>query len=126
MKCDKCRDSIPEGDECRYLSQTLCEDCYIMIVDRAKTCDVAATHAAKKHRAALGQQGTEGLTKLQQEICRFVQEQGKATKAEIARKFQLADWELDKQFAVLRHCEVLRATKVGDQVYIVLFDDQNG
>ena len=122
MNCDRCQASIPEKEECSYLSQTLCEDCYIQIVDRAKTCDVAATHAAKKHRAALGQRGTEGLTELQKNICEFIRERGRATKEEIAREFKLEEWELDRQFAVLRHCEVLRAAKVGDQVYIVPFE----
>ncbi len=121
MNCDKCGESISTGEECRYLNQTLCEDCYIRIVDRAKTCDVAATHAAKKHRAALGQRGTEGLTELQKNICRFVEEQGKATREEIAGKFQLTDFEMEKQFAVLRHCEVLKATKEKGRVYIVPF-----
>lgn len=122
MKCDKCQDLIPEGEECTHLSQTLCEDCYIRIIDTAKTCDVAATYAAKKHRAALGQTGTEGLTDLQKEICAYVKEQGKVTKPQLAARFQLPEWELNRQFAVLRHCEVLRATKEGDQVYITLFN----
>jgi predicted HTH transcriptional regulator len=121
LNCHRCQESIPAGEECRYLSQVLCEDCYIEAVDQAKTCDVAAVHAAKRHRAALGQQGTEGLTELQRRICDFVRERGKTTRAEIAREFGLADRDVERQFAVLRHCEVLKGAKEGDQIFIVPF-----
>ncbi len=123
MECDKCQDTIPEGEECRHLSQTLCEDCYIRIIDTSKTCDVAATHSAKRHRAALGQSGTEGLTDTQKDIYEFVKKQGKATKEEIAEKFEFTEWELNRQFSVLRHCEVLKAKKEGDMIYIVPFQE---
>ncbi len=122
MECAKCKDSIAQGDEHNYLGNVLCEDCYIVALSPARTCDVAAVHAAKKHRESMGQEGTEGLTELQKEMVSFIKEQGKATKAELAKKFELKDWELDKQFAVLRHCEILKGKKEGNKVYIVLFD----
>lgn len=123
MNCEKCNDPIEKGEECNYLGKVVCEDCYIMAVSPARTCDVAAVHSAKKHREAMGQTGTEGLTELQKNIVNFIKEQGKATKAEIAKEFQMKQWELDKQFAVLRHCEVLKAKKVADKVFIVPFHE---
>ena len=123
MKCEKCGESIQQGEECRHLSRLLCEDCYISIIDTAKTCDVAATHAARKHRAALGQTGTQGLTDLQKDICTYIGEQGQVTKEQIAKKFDLTEWEANRQFAVLRHCEVLKAKKEGDKIYIVPFQE---
>ncbi|MDW7651817.1 MAG: hypothetical protein SCK29_13100 [Bacillota bacterium] len=122
MECAKCKDPIPAGEECNYLGKTICEDCYIVALSPPRTCDVAAVQSATKHREAMGQSGTEGLTALQKEIVEFIRERGKATKQEIAEKFEMKQWELDKQFAVLRHCEVLKAKKVDDTVYIVLFD----
>jgi hypothetical protein len=122
MNCAKCNDPIPNGEECNYLGKALCEDCYILALSPPKTCDVAAVHSAKKHRESMGQRGTDGLTDLQKNIVDFVNDKGKATKAEIAAHFELKGPELDKQFAVLRHCEVLKARKEPDNIYIVAFD----
>ncbi|EEG76554.1 helix-turn-helix domain-containing protein [Dethiobacter alkaliphilus] len=122
MECVKCNDPIPKGEECNYLGKVVCEDCYIMSVSPPKTCDVSAVHAAKKHREAMGHTGTEGLTDLQKDIVNFIKEQGQVTKPQIAEKFALKQSDLERQFAVLRHCEVLKAKKDGDKIYIVPFD----
>ena len=122
MECAKCNDVIPEGEECNYLGKVICEDCYILALSPPKTCDVAAVHSAKKHREAMGHSGTEGLTQQQKEIIDFITEHGQVTKPEIAEKFALKPSELERQFAVLRHCEVLKAKKDGDKIYIVPFD----
>ena len=121
MECTKCNDVIPKGEECNYLGKMVCEDCYILAVSPPKTCDVAAVHSAKKHREAMGQTGTEGLTDLQKDIIAFIKE-NQVTKPEIAQKFNLKQSDLERQFAVLRHCEVLKAKKVDDKIYIVPFD----
>ncbi len=122
MECNICKDPIPEGEECQYNGKVICEDCYIETLSPPKTCDVAAVYAAKKHRAALGQSGTEGLTDQQKEIVEFVKENGKVTKQGIAEKFGLKPYELERQFAILRHCEILKGKKEGSNVYIVPFD----
>jgi predicted HTH transcriptional regulator len=122
MECHICKKAIPGGEECTYNNNVICEDCYIEILSPPKTCDVAAVHAAKKHRAALGQSGTEGLTEQQKEIVKFVKENEKITKQDIAEKFALKPYELERQFAVLRHCELLKGKKEGNKVYIVPFD----
>jgi len=122
MECAKCQEPIPEGDEHSYCGQTLCEDCYIRAISPTKTCDVAAVHAATTHRARAGQIGTEGLTELQKDICEYLAKQGKATRPELAETFKLKDWELEKQIAVLRHCELLKARKEGNAIYLVPFD----
>ena len=121
-ECNICKDPIPEGEECKYHGKVICEDCYIDRLSPPKTCDVAAVHAAKKHRAALGQSGLEGLTELQKQIVNFVKESSKVTKEDIAKKFELKPHELERQFAVLRHCEVLKGKKEGNNVYVVPFD----
>ncbi|WP_449241272.1 hypothetical protein [Desulfoscipio gibsoniae] len=118
MICAKCGEEIPAGDEMQLHGQTLCEDCFIIAVEPPKTCDVAAVHSAVTHRKQFGQTGTEGLTKLQKEIYEFVKEKGKVTRPEIAKHFDLKDWELERNFAVLRHCELLKGTKVEKTIYI--------
>ena len=68
-----------------------------------------------------GLEGTDGLTNLQKEIYEYIQEKGKATKAELMEKFQLPSPELENQFAILRHCQLLKGKKEGDTVYLVLW-----
>jgi len=101
----------------------LCKDCYIAAVAPPKPCDVAAVHSAKAHRAAAGQTGTNGLTQLQKDMYNYIKSKGKATKQEWCEKFILSPLELDRQIAVLRHCEVLKANKIDSVIYIVPFEN---
>jgi predicted HTH transcriptional regulator len=122
MECARCKQLIPEGEECNYNGKVLCEDCYIQAIEPLRTCDVAAVHSAKTHRAMYGQTGTDGLTELQKNIYEYVKKQGKATKPELISTFGLSALELDKQISILRHCELTKARKVENEIYIVLFD----
>lgn len=122
MKCARCQDPVPDGESYDFYGQTLCEDCYIGAIEPPRTCDVAAVHSAKKHRAMAGQTGTEGLTELQKDIYNYIKKQGKVTKPELAAKFKLPEWELDKQFAVLRHCELIKGRKEENKIYLVPFE----
>lgn len=122
MECARCREQIQDDDKYEYYGQILCEDCYIGAIEPPRSCDVAAVHSAKKNREMQGHSGTEGLTELQRDIYNYVKQQGKATKPEIAKKFKLADWELDKQFAVLRHCELLKGRKIEGKIYLLPFE----
>jgi len=122
MICAKCREEIPAGDEMQLHGQTVCEDCFIIAVQPPKTGDVAAVQSAVTHRKQAGQTGTEGLTELQKKIYEFVKEKGKVTRPEIAERFDLKDWELERNFAVLRHCELLKGTKEGKTIYITIMN----
>ena len=120
MICTKCQEEIAQGEEMNYRGQVLCEDCYIEAVSVPKTCDVAAVYSAKKARQAAGQQGTEGLTDLQKEIYEYVKANGKVTPDSIAKQFNISTLELQKQFATLRHCELLKGTKIDGELYILV------
>lgn len=91
-------------------------------IEPPRTCDVAAVHSAKKHRAAAGQTGTEGLLDLQKEIYGFIRENEAVTRQQLMERFELPQWELDKQIAVLRHCELVKGRKKDGAIYIVPFD----
>ncbi|KPU45462.1 hypothetical protein OXPF_06950 [Oxobacter pfennigii] len=121
MRCSKCNTTIPEDEVCNYLGQSLCEDCYIAKIAPPKPCDVSAVHSAKTHRAAAGHTGSDGLTELQKKMYNYIKENGKATKQELCEKLNLSSLELDRQISVLRHCEVLKAQKTDNSVYIVLW-----
>ncbi len=120
--CARCGAETPEEDIYHHRGQDLCEDCYMGAMQAPKTCDVAATHLATKHRQAAGQSGTEGLLEIQKKIHDYIKDKGKATRPEIMEEFNLPEWELDKQVAVLRHCELVKGKKEGDKVYLVLFN----
>jgi DNA-binding transcriptional ArsR family regulator len=77
-----------------------------------------AVATALSVRKQLGQSGTEGLTKLQKQIYSVIEKRGKITKEELATIVNLKPEELEQQFAVLRHCELIRALKEGNKVYL--------
>jgi len=122
MECAYCKQTIPEDESCNYWGKILCEDCYIQAVEPHRTCDVAAVHAAKTHRAMSGQTGTDGLTELQKIIYEYVVKNGKATKQQLCINFNLTAMEMDTQMSIFRHCELLKGRKIDDKVYIVPFE----
>ncbi len=122
IKCARCESKVPKEDMYHYRGQELCEDCFMGAMQAPKTCDVAATQLAKKHRRAAGQSGTEGLLDIQKKIYNYIKEKGKVTRQQVMDDFNMPEWELDKQIAVLRHCELVKGKKEADGVYLVLFD----
>ena len=121
IKCQNCGKEIAEDEVFATQSKTLCEDCYIDVGHRIRVCDPWAERSKKIFRESHGLKGTDGLTDLQKEIFEYIQEKGKATKAELMENFQLPSPELENQFAILRHCQLLKGKKEEDAVYIVLW-----
>jgi hypothetical protein len=96
----------------------MCEDCYIYLTNPPKACDPAAVASALSVRKQLGQSGTAGLTEMQQRIYGVIEKRGKITKEDLLTMVGLKPEELEQQFAVLRHCELVRAFKEGRKVYL--------
>ena len=120
MKCQKCGAEISEQDAYELKGAKLCEDCYIEIVNPLQICDPFAVRAAEKTREMLGQSGTEGLNEIQKSIYEFIKERGKVTTEEIARQFNLTPYEVQRQFAVLRWCGLIRGCIEGNRLYLTL------
>lgn len=123
MICERCQDSIPEGEQFEHMGKTLCEDCYIEAIEPPRTCDVTAVYSAKVARKMAGQEGTEGLTELQTDIYNFIKAEGPVTHEQIMTKFRLAKWQLEKNFAVLRHCELVRGFRQDGKVFVTVWQD---
>lgn len=121
VKCQKCGREVPDEETHQHLGETLCDDCYLDARSPAKPCDPWAVYAATRARKIAGLTGIQGLTPLQRDICRFINERGKATPAEVLNKFDINQRELENVAATLRHCELVRGEKEGDTVYLVPF-----
>jgi late competence protein required for DNA uptake (superfamily II DNA/RNA helicase) len=122
MRCKRCGEEISEEESRTYLGEILCDDCYLDARVAAKACDPWAVYTATKERVDSGLVGAEGLTKLQEAIYGFIKDKGKVTAVELVEKFNLPRGELEIQFAVLRHCELIRGCKEGNKIYIIPFD----
>jgi hypothetical protein len=62
------------------------------------------------------------LTGLQCRIVGFIKDKGGATAEEIIESLNLTEQEFKREFAVLRHMEVLRGTKKETKILYTLFD----
>jgi len=125
MICDRCKQDIPEEDDIfDHYGKKLCEDCYVGAVQPPRSCDPAAVDSAKSTRTLLGQKGTDGLTPLQKRIYQLIRERGKIPREELMASFELPGWEMEKQFAVLRHCELVRACKENEKIYITTMNGE--
>jgi LIM domain len=121
IKCQNCGKNISEDEVFVTEGKTLCEDCYIDVGHRIRVCDPWGERSKRIFREEHGLKGIEGLTDLQKEIYEYIESKGKATKMDLMEKFNLPPTELENQFAILRHCQLLKGKKEGDNMYIVLW-----
>ena len=73
-------------------------------------------------RKELGQIGTSGLTELQRQIYGIIELRGRITKEELSNIVDLKLEELEQQFAILRHCELIRAFEEGYKVFLTKWE----
>jgi len=64
------------------------------------------------------------LTPRQSKIVHYIEEKGEAAAEEIIKTLNLTEEELRREFAALRHMEILRGTKKGDKILYVLFSQK--
>lgn len=121
--CERCGRDFPVGELIDESGERICEDCYISAHSKIKACDPWAVRSKKILREKAGLVGAEGLTDVQKEIYDFIVSKGGATMVQIAKEFDLPPDELENEFAILRHCELVKGQKRKDGVYIVAFED---
>ncbi len=121
-QCDKC------GSECRpeelieSAGRRLCEDCYMDQVSPLKACDPWAVQAAKSGLSSSKDGEGSPLLPLQREMLEIVAAVGRITPAALAERLEQPLRELERNFAILRHMELLRGAKGEDgKVYWTLF-----
>ena len=89
------------------------------ILSPPKACDPWAVHSAKTFLK--GKDRRSSLTPLQVKIVDYITEKGEATSEEIIMKLNLTEEEFRREFATLRHMEVLRGKKKDGNIVCVLF-----
>ena len=117
MKCEFCGTVLKEDDNYDFYGKVLCEDCYFYKPNPPKACDPLAVASALSVRKQLGQSGASGLRDIQEKIYRIIEERGKNSKEELLSPAKIKPEELERQFAVLRQCELVRAFREGEKVY---------
>ncbi len=117
MQCERCGLVLKEGETYNLHGKLLCEDCYMYETNPPKACDPTAVASATSIRKELGQSGTAGLSGLQKQIYGIIEQRGQITKEELLKIINFKPEELESEFAILRHCELIRAFKE-DKVYL--------
>jgi len=120
-RCEDCRIDIPEGESFTKDGKVLCEDCYLTANQCIQSCDPWAVRAAKEFEKSSGVKAVDALTDQQRAIYDFIKDKGRVLPAEISTAFQLTPREVLNIGAILRHCELIKGQKDGDEVYITLF-----
>jgi hypothetical protein len=119
LACQRCGKPIEEEDGYQHLGGLYCEDCYMDILSPPKACDPWAVYAARS--TLQGQDKLSALTPLQRRIVDYVRGKGAATADEIMQELGFSEQEFKREFAVLRHMEVLRGTKKETGIVYMLF-----
>ena len=120
MKCDRCREEIPTGDEMEHYGETLCEECYMRALSPARACDPWAVRSAQ----TLSQIDDDYamLSETQANILQVLAETGGASPEVVAQKLEMSLVELEREFATLRHMEKVRGQMRDGQKIICLWD----
>ncbi len=116
--CTKCGTSLAGEEPRAYFGESLCEDCYLEAMSPIRTCDPWAVHTAKTLKDL---PGGASLSLRQQQLYDLVREKGEVPRAEAARSLGISEDELQREFAVLRHLEMLRACKKDEGIFLIPF-----
>ncbi len=89
------------------------------ILSPPKRCDPWAVYSAQS--SLKGKDKFSTLTPRQLNMVNYLREKGEASMEEMVEKLNLTEETLKREFAALRHMEILKAKKKGDKVYYLLF-----
>lgn len=116
--CAKCGAACDAAEAREYAGRLLCEDCYMEALSPTRTCDPWAVHTA---RSLKDLPGGHTLTPLQQRFYDLIKEKREVSIPAAAAHLGLTEDELRREFAPLRHMEMLRACKKDDRILLTLF-----
>ncbi len=122
--CTRCSKEMEKSLVYEYRGNVYCEDCYMDILSPPKACDPWAVYSAKT--SLKEGERYSALTPRQQNIVNYLKEKREATAEEILRDMGLSEEEWRREFAVLRHMEVLGATKKQGKIFYTMFNKNTG
>lgn len=120
MRCDRCGEKIPVGDEMDYYGDTLCEECYMQALSPAKSCDPWAVYSAQ--RLSQLDERYAALSETQMKILEVLAETGGVAPAFVAQELKISQDELARELATLRHMERIRGQMRNGQKIICLWE----
>ena len=120
IQCARCSKEIEKQQCYEHQGKVFCEDCYMDILSPPKACDPWAVHSAQTFLK--GKDKLSTLTPLQLTIVNYIKKKGEATLEELIQNLNLTEEALRREFAVLRHMEVLRSNEKGreNSLHIIL------
>jgi len=110
---------MAEQQAYEYQGSLFCENCYMDLLSPPKACDPWAVHSAKTFLK--GKDKLSTLTHSQANVVNYIKGKGEATLEELLENLNLTEEELRREFAALRHMEILRATKKEGKILYILF-----
>ncbi len=123
MICDLCKKDFPKDEMINHAGKNVCEDCQVEALSVPKACNPMSVRSARIARDNLGQKGTAGLLPVQEKIYEYVKKEKRVPRERAARELNLSPKELETHFAVLRHCELVRGFKEGNEIFLTTFED---
>jgi hypothetical protein len=121
IQCAGCGKEIEKSRIYEHLGNPYCEDCYMDIRSPSKACDPWAVHSAKTFLK--GKDKRSALTPQQLKLVHYIEAKKEATVEEILEGLDLPENEFRREFAVLRHMEILGATRKDGKILYSLFQD---
>jgi recombinational DNA repair protein (RecF pathway) len=122
MKCDRCGEQIPVGEETEHHGRILCEECYMQALSPSVGCDPWAVQSAKKLSQMEGAQIS--LSEKQAEILKILEETSGLTPQDLAERLHLRLPELEREIATLRHMEKIRGRMESGKAILILWNTQ--
>jgi DNA-directed RNA polymerase subunit RPC12/RpoP len=119
VQCARCGKKMEKQQGYEYQGRVFCEDCYMDILSPPKTCDPWAVYSAQTFLK--GKDKLSTLTPLQLSIVNYIKAKREVSPEEIIANLNLTEEEFRREFAALRHMEVLRGTKKDGKILCILF-----
>lgn len=104
MRCSRCGAEIEAQEAMSFQGESLCEDCYIDLAAKPKTCDPWAVYSATNLPGA-----SLDLSQEQQNILDYLARNGPTPPERVAQDLGLSQEDLEREMAPLRHMEKARA-----------------